>query len=208
MKKIECAFVKTNGITLHVAVAGAEDGPLVMLLHGFPEFWYGWKYQIDPLIEAGYRVVVPDQRGYNVSEKPEQCKEYTLDVLRDDIVGLIHYFKREKATIIAHDWGGAVAWHLAQSMPEYVEMLIPINIPHPLIMKKALLFNPVQWVKSSYILFFQIPFIPEKVLSANDFERMIMLMMKTSCPNTFTTEKLEKYKTAWEQPYALTAMLN
>lgn len=118
---METYFIKTNGITLHTKVAGPETGPLVILLHGFPEFWYGWKNQITPLAEAGYRVVVPDQRGYNLSDKPRGLGNYTIGKLRDDIVGLIDHFQREKAVIIGHDWGALVAWHLASTRADKVE---------------------------------------------------------------------------------------
>ncbi|MFE4764858.1 epoxide hydrolase EphM, partial [Bacillus mycoides] len=129
MDGVKCQFVNTNGITLHVAAAGPEDGPLIVLLHGFPEFWYGWKNQIKPLGDAGYRVIAPDQRGYNLSDKPEGIDSYRIDTLRDDIIGLITQFTDEKAIVIGHDWGGAVAWHLASTRPEYLEKLIAINIP-------------------------------------------------------------------------------
>ncbi len=102
--------------------------PLIVLLHGFPEFWYGWKNQIKPLVDAGYRVIAPDQRGYNLSDKPEGIDSYRIDTLRDDIIGLITQFTDEKAIVIGHDWGGAVAWHLASTRPEYLEKLIAINI--------------------------------------------------------------------------------
>ncbi|MCY7768291.1 alpha/beta fold hydrolase, partial [Bacillus inaquosorum] len=100
MDGVNCQFVKTNGITLHVAAAGPEDGPLIVLLHGFPEFWFGWKNQIKPLADAGYRVIAPDQRGYNLSDKPDGIDAYRIDTLRDDIIGLITQFTDEKAMVI------------------------------------------------------------------------------------------------------------
>lgn len=117
---IEFEYIETNGITLHVAVTGSEDGELVILLHGFPDFWYGWRKQIEMLTEAGYRVAVPDQRGYRKSDKPKGKRAYVINELQQDIIGLIKYFKRENAVIIVHEWGGAVGWHLTSTHPELV----------------------------------------------------------------------------------------
>src|SRR5690606_31267505 len=106
-------FVATNGVTLHVVQSGPEDGPLVLLLHGFPEFWYGWRHQIQPLAQAGFRVWAPDQRGYNLSDKPRGLDAYRLDTLALDIVGLIDAAGRDRAIVVGHDWGAVVAWWLA-----------------------------------------------------------------------------------------------
>src|ERR1700710_1030877 len=105
--------LETNGITLHVVEAGPADGPLIILLHGFPEAWYSWRYQIGPLAEAGWHVLVPDQRGYNLSDKPKGVKFYRLSLLAADIIGLIDRMGREKAVVVGHDWGAAVGWYLA-----------------------------------------------------------------------------------------------
>lgn len=205
---MEHSYVQTNGITLHTVTAGPEDGPLVLLLHGFPEFWHGWQKQIGPLAEKGYRVVVPDLRGYNLSDKPQGIENYTLNLLRDDVTGLIDHFGRQSATIIGHDWGGAVAWYLAATKPQYVDKLIAVNIPHPKAMMRVMAKNPLQWVKSSYIAFFQLPELPEKTLAAEYFKTMVGSLVSTSNPGTFSEEELGMYKEAWAQPGALTAMLN
>lgn len=208
MDGVNCQFVKTNGITLHVAAAGPEDGPLIVLLHGFPEFWFGWKNQIKPLADAGYRVIAPDQRGYNLSDKPDGIDAYRIDTLRDDIIGLITQFTDEKAIVIGHDWGGAVAWHLASTRPEYLEKLIAINIPHPHIMKTVTPVYPPQWLKSSYIAFFQLPDIPEASLKENDYETLDKAIGLSTRPELFSSEDVSRYKEVWKQPGALTAMLN
>ncbi|MBF6633476.1 MAG: alpha/beta hydrolase [Planococcus sp. (in: Bacteria)] len=208
MENVNFQFLESNGINLHIAVAGPEDGPLVVLLHGFPEFWFGWKNQIQPLAEKGYRVVAPDQRGYNLSDKPEGIDNYTVDHLRDDVIGIIEHFKKESAIVIGHDWGGAVAWHLAATHPEYVDKLIVLNIPHPKAMPRVLKKNPLQWMKSSYIAFFQLPNLPEKALGMGEFKTMQQSIEQTSKPNTFSSHEMEQYKTAWSQSDALTAMLN
>lgn len=208
MENLSFQFLESNGINLHIAVAGPEDGPLVVLLHGFPEFWFGWKNQIQPLAEKGYRVVAPDQRGYNLSDKPEGIDNYTVDHLRDDVIGIIEHFKKESAIVIGHDWGGAVAWHLAATHPEYVDKLIVLNIPHPKAMPRVLKKNPLQWMKSSYIAFFQLPNLPEKALGMGEFKAMRQSIEQTSKKNTFSPHEMEQYKAAWSQSDALTAMLN
>lgn len=208
MENLSFQFLESNGINLHIAVAGPEDGPLVVLLHGFPEFWFGWKNQIQPLAEKGYRVVAPDQRGYNLSDKPEGIDNYTVDHLRDDVIGIIEHFKKESAIVIGHDWGGAVAWHLAATHPEYVDKLIVLNIPHPKAMPRVLKKNPLQWMKSSYIAFFQLPNLPEKALGMGEFKTMQQSIEQTSKKNTFSPHEMEQYKAAWSQSDALTAMLN
>lgn len=208
MEDLEFQWIETNGMKLYTAVAGPEDGPLVILLHGFPEFSYGWKHQIGALVDQGYCVMAPDQRGYNLSSKPEGAENYTLNKLRDDIVGLIGWSGKEKAVVIGHDWGGAVAWQLAATRPELVEKLIAINIPHPLAMPKVMMRNPLQWVRSSYMAYFQIPQLPEKMMAAEDFRFMEQAMKNTSRKNTFSEEDLANYKEAWAQEGALTGMLN
>ncbi|WP_227939388.1 alpha/beta fold hydrolase [Alkalihalobacillus deserti] len=208
MSKFEFTFIKTNGVTLHTAVIGSKSGPLVILLHGFPEFWYGWRHQIDPLVKAGYRVVIPDQRGYNLSQKPSGIENYQLDLLRDDVIGLIKHFQREKAVLIGHDWGSLVSWHLASSQPQYVEKLIVMNSPHPAVMMKWINYLPLQWMKSLYLLFFQLPIIPERIFSANQFEWFKKVLQLTSNRGTFEKEELTNYKVAWSQPRALSSMLN
>lgn len=205
---MEYMYIETNGIRLHAAAEGPEDGQLVVLLHGFPEFWYGWIHQIGPLAKKGYRVVAPDLRGYNLSEKPEGIEQYTLDKLKDDVAGVIRHFGRERAIVVGHDWGGAVAWHLAATEPDLVELLIAVNIPHPKAMPRVMTKNPLQWLKSSYMAFFQIPELPEKALAADYFKTMVGSLVSTSRPGTFSEEELERYKEAWAQPGALTGMLN
>lgn len=197
-----------NGHDFHVKIAGDEAGELVVLLHGFPEFWYGWRHQIDALAYRGYRVVIPDQRGYNKSDKPEGVREYHIDKLRDDVEAIIHHYNKDRAIVIGHDWGGAVGWHLASTRPALVEKFIAINIPHPAVMPEVMKRHPKQMFKSLYMLFFQVPGIPEKFLSMNHFKMMERVLEKTSHKNTFTAADLDEYHNAWSQNGALTAMLN
>ncbi|WP_088008372.1 alpha/beta fold hydrolase [Indiicoccus explosivorum] len=207
MTDIRFEFIQSNSITLHAAVAGPEDGPLAVLLHGFPEFWYAWRFQIPALAEAGYRVIAPDQRGYNLSDKPEGPEHYRLDQLRDDIIGLITHSGHDKALIIGHDWGGAIGWHLAASRPEFVRKLIVANMPHPHALLNVMKNHPLQIVRSSYIAFFQLPVIPERIFEMGDYQSMKQGLKRTSLPGTFSGQDMEAYEAAWAQPDALTSML-
>jgi pimeloyl-ACP methyl ester carboxylesterase len=208
ISEIEYRRIKTNGITLHVAEAGPKDGEPVILLHGFPEFWYGWRHQIDFLANAGYRVVVPDQRGYNLSDKPRSLDAYALDQLAADLVGLIDDLKQEKVAVIGHDWGAGVAWWTAMRYPERLERMVIVNVPHPGVFLKTLPRDPEQLARSVYIFFFQLPWLPEFLCRQNDWKVMVTSLRKTSRPDTFTDEDLALYKEAWSQPGAITAMIN
>ena len=128
---VEFLPLRTNGITLHAAAAGPAEGKLVILLHGFPEFWYGWRHQIAPLAASGLRILAPDQRGYNLSDKPAGIAAYRLDTLADDVIGLADALGREHFAVVGHDWGGVVAWRLAARNPERVTRAVILNAPHP-----------------------------------------------------------------------------
>lgn len=200
--------VSVGNVDLHVAQAGPENGPLVILLHGFPEFWYGWHKQIPALAAAGFRVWVPDQRGYNLSTKPTRVSDYTLDKLAQDVVGLIEAAKVHKAAIVGHDWGGAVAWWLATHRPELVERLVIVNVPHPVVLRRLILTNPRQTLRSWYMFAIQLPWLPEWAISRDHWRPMIEGMQTSSRPGTFATEDFEQYRKAWSQPGAFTAMLH
>jgi pimeloyl-ACP methyl ester carboxylesterase len=200
--------IATNGVRLHAVEAGPEDGPLLILLHGFPEFWYGWRRQIEPLAAAGFRVLAPDQRGYNRSDKPRSLSAYRLDALALDVAGLIDDAGRERACVAGHDWGGLVAWWLGIHHSGRVERLAILNVPHPWIMRRTLRKNPEQRRKSAYAVFFQLPWLPERALRKNDWALAVKHLRATSRPGTFTDEDLRLYREAWSQPGAMTAMLN
>ena len=205
---VEHAYIETNGIRLHVAQAGPADGPLVILLHGFPEFWYGWRRQIEPLARAGYRVWAPDQRGYNLSDKPQGLAAYDIAELARDVVGLIDASGRQKCFLAGHDWGAAVAWTVAQSYPERIEKLAILNVPHPAVMFRTLRSSPAQLRKSWYMFFFQIPLLPEAMLRANDWANAIAMLRSSSLPGSFTEQDFEQYRRAWWRKGAFTSMLN
>ncbi|MGE0537825.1 MAG: alpha/beta fold hydrolase [Pirellulales bacterium] len=202
------SFVATNGVSLHVVEAGPVDGPPVILLHGFPEFWYGWRKQIDPLAAAGFRVIVPDQRGYNTSDKPRGVAAYNIDLLAADAIGLIDHLGVEKASLVGHDWGAAVTWWAAMRHPERIERAAVLNVPHPVVMRRELKGNFAQLRKSWYMFFFQLPWLPEASLCRHRCQPLVDSLAKTSRPGTFTAEELEQYRAAFLQPGALTAMIN
>jgi len=200
--------LETNGIRLHCVQAGPPDGALVILLHGFPEFWYGWRQQIEPLAQAGYWVLAPDQRGYNLSDKPHTVEAYRIGILAKDVIGLIQALDRERALLIGHDWGAAVAWHTAIHYPQSIAKLGILNVPHPAVMVRTLRSSLRQIVKSWYIFFFQVPRLPEWVLSRKTYAPMRRMLKASSRQGTFNAEALDHYMQAWRQPGALTAMIN
>lgn len=201
-------FYQINHIRLHVLEAGDPEGEILIFLHGFPEFWWGWRYQIPFFAQQGYRVVIPDQRGYVTSSKPAGIKAYRMEHLTNDIVALIEQLGRKKVYLVGHDWGGAVAWAMAQRYPDLLHKLIVLNLPHPKVMKRFLMRWPKQMLKSWYIGFFQIPFLPEKLLSRNNFRLLEQGMRRSAKEGTFTDEDMLRYKHAWRQPGALKAMIN
>jgi epoxide hydrolase 4 len=207
-EEYEHTFIETNGIRLHVVTAGSSQGKPVVLLHGFPEFWYGWRQQIPALVAAGYRVIVPDQRGYNLSDKPKGVRAYRIEELGRDVIGLLDHFGIDKAELAGHDWGAAVAWGVAVSFPQRIEHLAILNVPHPAVMLQTLRSSPRQMLKSWYIGFFQIPGLADWLLRINHYAALGRMLMSSGKSGTFTSADLAEYKKAWAQPGALTAMIN
>lgn len=201
-------FVQTNGVRLHVAEAGDPAHPVVMLLHGFPEFWYGWHKQIGALVEAGFRVIAPDQRGYNLSEKPPQRDDYSLDKLSADIIGLLDEAGVEQAYLAGHDWGAAVAWWTAIQYPSRLKKMCILNVPHLSVMRRNMTTNPRQMIRSWYMGFFQIPVLPELMLSMGDSSGLGQMLIRASNPGSFTDADMALYTRAWKQPGTVKAMLN
>lgn len=193
-------------LRLHYVEAG--NGPLVVLLHGFPECWYCWRHQIGPLADAGFRVLAPDLRGYNESDKPRGVRNYRLSLLTQDVVALIRHAGSERATVIGHDWGGVIAWAVAMRHPETVERLGILNAPHPLAFRREL-SNPVQLFRSWYVVFFQLPWLPEQLIRAGDFAVLERVLRDDPTRReAFTKEDIQYYKQALRKPGALTAMVN
>jgi pimeloyl-ACP methyl ester carboxylesterase len=197
-------MIDTGAVRLHVVTAG--EGPPVILLHGFPSFWQTWRHQIAPLAAAGYRVIVPDLRGCNLSEKPRGIAHYTVDRVAGDIVGLSRALGAERATVVGHDWGAVVAWALAMTWPDLVERLMVINVTHPSITRRKL-YTPQRLLKWWYMLFFQLPWLPELLLRqpqvlADGLKRIAVRK------EAWTSEDVRAHVEAFRQPGAATASLN
>jgi pimeloyl-ACP methyl ester carboxylesterase len=204
-ENIKFDHAQIGGVRLHYATAGEGDR-LVVLLHGFPEFWYSWRHQIAALSDE-YTIVAPDLRGYNLSDKPSHVSDYKLDRLNDDVIGLIHHFGRENAAIIGHDWGAAIAWSMARNHPEYCWKIGALQVPPFSVWRKNLNFRQV--LASWYMFFFQIPFLPEFLLKLNDFAILEKgLKNSTVERQVFTDDSIAEYKKAWREPFAVTAMIN
>lgn len=199
---------RVNGVDLHVVAAGASDDPLVLLLHGFPEFWYSWHRHVARFVDAGYRVLVPDMRGYNASEKPAGVEQYRLAELVRDVVGLVETEKRPQAHVVGHDWGAMVAWTMAQRYPDRVDRLGIVNVPHPAAMRRALFTRPRQVGRSWYAGFFQVPGVPEFLWRRYEQRVWRAALGDAARPGTFDETDRERYLTAWNQPGARTGMLN
>lgn len=195
-----------DGVDLHVVTAGG--GPPVILLHGFPENWRSWHRQIPALVAAGFSVLVPDMRGYNLSGRPLEQNTYQLDHLVGDVAALVHATGHPRAHIVGHDWGGIIAWTFADKHPELVDRLVILNAPHLKIYVQEVR-HPRQMFKSWYMLFFLLPRLPELALSANNFKAVRdMFKLRPAQKGAFSDKEIEAYIEALSQPGALTAALN
>jgi len=198
-------YITTNGVKLHYVTQG--EGPLMLMLHGFPEFWYSWRHQIKEFASE-YKVVAIDLRGYNDSDKPEDPSAYVMDEFVKDVKGIIQGLGYDSCVLVGHDWGGAIAWTFAYEHPEMVEKLIVLNLPHPAKFAAGLL-TPQQLLRSWYIFFFQLPWLPEFLLQLSDYQPIETAFKQMAVnKNAFTPADLEAYKDAAAKRGALTAMLN
>jgi pimeloyl-ACP methyl ester carboxylesterase len=195
--------LSTNGIRLHTALAGPKDGEPVFLLHGFPEAWFGWEAQMGPLADAEFRVIVPDQRGYNLSNKPKGVSNYRMNILAQDILGLADALGYERFHLAGHDFGAIVGWNLAIHHPARIKRLAIANVPHPAIMRNYIPTHPSQILKSWYAIFFLLPSLPERIIKANNWHFLISAM-----PDDLTEIERDRYRRAWSQPGAMTSMIN
>ncbi len=198
-------YIQTNGVTLHYVTQG--EGPLMLMLHGFPEFWYSWRHQI-PEFAKDYKVVALDLRGYNNSEKPQDVSAYQMKELVADVKGVITGLGYESCVLVAHDWGGAIAWCFAYAYPELLEKLIIMNLPHPAKFANGL-WTIEQLQKSWYIFFFQLPILPELFIQANDYQAIASGFVDMAIDKTaFTQADINAYKDAAAKRGALPAMIN
>lgn len=205
MTPITHAYAEVNGIRLHYAETGSGD-QLVILLHGFPEFWYSWQKQLQALSEK-FHVVAPDMRGYNLSDKPPRVEDYKIDKLVGDVIGLIDHFGAKQAAIVGHDWGAGVAWAVAQKRPDRVSRLAVLQVPIAAAWRANMSFK--QLLRSWYMFFFQIPGLPEWLIRQQDFRAIERTFTdKVIRKDSFNSEDIERYKDAARRPGALTGAIN
>jgi pimeloyl-ACP methyl ester carboxylesterase len=206
VEKLKHCFVELDEIRMHYVTQG--KGKLLLLLHGFPDFWYVWRFQI-PALAKHFRVVAPDLRGYNQTDKPDGVDKYNLNLLTSDVSGLIKALGENKAVVVGHDWGGAIAWSLAAFNPDMVEKLVVLNAPHPNAFTSRTKGMPRQLQKSWYVFFFQTPDIPELVLSRNNYSFLRNMLLNSFVKKeVMTDEDISAHVSAWSKPGALTAMIN
>lgn len=205
---LRAAMVPANGVRLHVVEAGPRDGPAVILLHGFPEFWWAWHEQMARLAQAGFRVIVPDQRGYNLSDKPRDVSAYDVPTLTADIIGLMGQLGLDRAYLAGHDWGGAIAWTLAIDHPERFLKLAMFNSPHPFAWRDAEASPAEEESVTWFRLFFQLPWVPEVSSRFGNWWLLARSVVGTARPGAFSERDVDLYKQAWAQPGAFGAMVN
>lgn len=199
----------TTGIHLEVAEHGPADGPPVLLLHGFPETMHCWRFQVPALAEAGYRVITPNLRGYGKSDKPPRIRDYGLDLLADDVAGLLDHYGIAEGSVVGHDWGAAVTWHFARRHPQRARRVAVLNCPPAEVVVRAALTRPSQGLRAYHGYLFQLPWLPQRLLAARDFALPWRGMAGTSArPGAFTREDKASYVAAWREPGSLTAMIN
>ena len=204
--ELEHVNVTVNDINLHCVTQG--EGDLVILLHGFPEFWYSWRHQI-PSLARRFKVVAPDMRGYNLSDKPEGVEAYSISNLTSDVRGLITTFGYEKAHVVSHDWGGAVAWMFSIMYPDSLDKLVVMNAPHPAVFMRNLRSNPRQVMRSWYMFFFQMSGLPELAIRSFDYAALKQFFRGWAIrKDAFSDEDIEQLVKAASQPGALTGGIN
>tara|TARA_R110001592_G_scaffold362925_2_gene678882 strand:+ start:10612 stop:11580 length:969 start_codon:yes stop_codon:yes gene_type:complete len=200
---IEQDMVKVGDVSLNVVFAGPLNGKPVVLLHGFPEFWYAWRDVMAELAKAGYRVIVPDQRGYNSSEKPSNSNAYSLDKLAGDVSGLIKVLGYEHVFLAGHDFGGLVAWWTLALYPDQIERFVVINKPHPQAIKEFEGSNPsISW----YRQFLRVPYLPGYLSRLANWYLLSSNLRATSMPNTFPEEHMNQFRSAWDNEGAINSM--
>jgi len=191
--------VEANGIRLHVARAG--EGPLMLFLHGFPEYWAMWRPLLEHFGARGWCAAAPDLRGFNLSEKPAAVEAYRAKHLVADVLALAAHYTKDKFVLVAHDWGGAVAWGVAIAHPERLSKLVMLNSPHPYLFWRELCNNPAQQKASEYMRFFRLS-KAERVLSENGYARLLGAF------SDLDEDARKALVEAWSQPGALTGGLN
>lgn len=204
---VEVCSVRANGLDFEVITAGSGDR-LALLLHGFPEHAVSWRFQIPLLVRLGYRVWAPNQRGYGETTRPAAVRDYGLSELTSDVAALIDASRAASVTLVGHDWGAAVAWSFATTLPRPLERLVIVNVPHPAVFREVLGRSWRQRARSWYMVFFQIPWLPERLLGARDAAAIGRIFSRTATnPERFPKKLLDVYRNAAARPGALWAML-
>jgi pimeloyl-ACP methyl ester carboxylesterase len=201
-------WIEHGGVRLHALEDGPPGGPLVLLLHGFPEFSGAWRHQAPALARAGFHVVALDQRGYALSDKPSNASAYSIDTLAADVLAAADAYGAARCHVAGHDWGGAVAWWLAIQTPERIARAAILNAPHPAAFARLIRRSPRQVLRSAYMLVFQVPWLPEWLASRNGMQAAVDALRGSSRPGTFDDAAIEAYRDAWRQPGAWTGMIN
>lgn len=201
--------VANGDVQLHYVADGPSDGEPVLLLHGFPEYSYGWRYQMKALADAGYRAVAPDLRGYNLSDRPEGVAAYAMQNLVGDVAAFFKAFGWSQANLVAHDWGGAIAWVFAAYNQALLKKFVVIDLPHPAAFREAQRTNLTQLQRSWYMWFFQSPDAPEKIFGGDNIDFFMRWVFDLdSDRKIFTPEDIAHYRQMLSQPGQLTAAIN
>lgn len=208
MEEARFGVAHLDRVALHYAEMGPEDGPLVILLHGFPDNCLGWRHQMPALAKAGFRVIAPDQRGYGVSSKPRGVKAYDLDELAEDVVALGAHFGETRLRVVGHDWGASVAWWLCSTRGERMEKAAMINAPHPAIWKHAMYTDKAQRKKSRYVKAFRLRVLPEMMIKRGNFGALVEALKGSARPGAFDEAEFDAYRKAWREPKAITSMVH
>lgn len=199
--------VQLDELSLHLVEAGSKDGSAVILLHGFPEFWWAWRHQLDALAAAGFRVIALDMRGYNISDAPHGVA-YRVERLADDVAALANAQGIDRFSLVGHDWGGLVAWAFAARHAARLNRLVIMGAPHGGVWGGFVMRHPTQLLRSAYVGWFQLPLLPETMMRASDFALLRSSMSNSAAPGVFDAATLDRYVQAWSRPGRLTAMLN
>jgi epoxide hydrolase 4 len=212
MAQVMTPAAMTNGLSrcrldeveIAFAQAGPANGDLVILLHGFPEYWGAWQKQIAGLAEAGFRVVAPDQRGYGLSSKPPAIADYDLDHLAADVIGLARQLGYGTFNLVGHDWGASVAWWIASRDAAVLRRMVVLNAPHPAVWREAMAHDWRQWLRSWYVRAMRLPYVPEFMVRQRNYRALSQALE----PAKLTPGELGGYRDAWIAPGAMTGMIN
>lgn len=208
MEEARFSVAHLDRVTLHYAEMGPEDGPLIILLHGFPDSCLGWRYQMPALAKAGFRVVAPDQRGYGVSGKPRGVASYDLDELADDVIALGAHLGETQLRVVGHDWGASIAWWLCSARAEHMDKAAMINAPHPAIWKRAMHSDRAQRKQSRYVRRMKMRVLPEMAIRRRNYEALVDVLKTSSREGAFDDAEFDTYRRNWDQPKALTSMIH